>query len=82
MTTPTNPSPMAKTEGAELVLVERLEKSQPGGKIAVELWCARDLESDKEACALMRAQAAALREMADGLDAFSGLIPPSRGGAS
>jgi hypothetical protein len=63
-------------------LVERFDKLLAGGKVVVELWCARDLKDDKAACELMRAQAAALREMADGLDALSGPTMPSKGGSA
>ena len=63
-----------------MLLAERLVKLLPGGKVVVELWCDPNLPSDKEACELMRAQAAARREMAGGLEAFSGPMPPSKGG--
>lgn len=64
---------------SEPVLLERLEKSLAGGKVVVELWCAPDPPTEADATALMRAQSAALREMADGLDMFAVLEVPGQG---
>jgi hypothetical protein len=67
------------TNAPQLDLIERLEKRQNGGKIVVELWCAPDLPTDEDSAVLMREQAKALREMADGLDLFSRLEVPKNG---
>jgi hypothetical protein len=59
-------------------LAERFEKRLPNGAVVVELWCSDKTRGDKEATALLRAQAAALRQMAEGLEkvAGPGFAPP------
>jgi hypothetical protein len=53
-------------------LAERFEKRATNGAVVVELWCSHATRDNKAATELLRAQAAALREMADGLDRVAG----------